>query len=246
MAETTYEVRYDDTDPVISYSPYGDGSPTGGWETVFAGGTRPAVGGSTYGVGDSTHVTQLPGATLSFMFWGTSITLLGDAGGASYSITVDNDSLPTPTPKGSTLASLTGLPPGEHVLVLQVTSVKSRFMFDQAIFNVGTGSAGTSISNQTHQSLDGSWTYDSGAWHPTEPLTPLPHDNMVVLRTRNPGSRAQVNVSGNAVFLYGNAFPDSSTYEVHLDAQFWQFNASAHNFIQDALIFFYAEMDRGI
>lgn len=69
--ETTYTVRYDDTDPVVSYAPFGDGPSSSGWQTVFSGGTQPSIVGDTYGVGASTHVTQFAGTSLSFDFWGT-------------------------------------------------------------------------------------------------------------------------------------------------------------------------------
>ncbi|KZW01034.1 hypothetical protein EXIGLDRAFT_761051 [Exidia glandulosa HHB12029] len=245
MAETTYEVRFDDTDPVVSYTPYVDGLSSAGWTTVFSGGTKPSINGRTFGVGDSTHVTRTAGSSFSFEFHGSSIRLLGNANGATYTITIDGDKPSSPKPSGTTLASFNGLQNGAHTLTLQVTKVSSdAFAFDQAIFTVGTGLSGATVSNATYTSRDSAWTYDPGAWHSLGPLSPIPHDGLVVLGTTNAASPATIHVQGDAIILYGDAFADHGLYEVHVDGQAWDFNGTASGFIQDAVIFFHGGLDR--
>jgi hypothetical protein len=155
---TEFNVTIEDTDPIVSFAPYGDGDAIGGWVTTYSGGTIPGMTNlpRTWGVGASTHVTQKNGASLSIGFFGilirrgvrfcvygifsgNAVYLLGTSNGTQYSVSIDEQPYVQASESNGILATFTGLSLSNHNISLLVTSGQTQFGFDKAIVTVGTG-----------------------------------------------------------------------------------------------------------
>ncbi|KAH7089351.1 hypothetical protein BKA62DRAFT_727166 [Auriculariales sp. MPI-PUGE-AT-0066] len=241
MSSDTLSVTYEDIDPVIEYTPYSQGDPAHGWETVFPSNEFvPSIGSSHQGIGNSMHRTTSAGTSLRFTFFGESLLLLGTANSSTYTVTLDDRPAQPGSEKGGILAEFHELPAGQHELRLDVVTPRPEFQFDRAIFEIELKGV-SSKSIITAASTD-DWHLSGGRW---EPLTVSPsHDpTQNVILTRDLDSSARLDFQGTAIFVYGNLMSDHGPFQVDFDGEQWVGNGSTYGLVQSSLLYFRANLD---
>ncbi|KAJ3473874.1 hypothetical protein NLI96_g12779 [Meripilus lineatus] len=139
---STFNVTLDDSSPMFSYLPYGDGPVDEGWRAWYSQiGFNNDCGKES--VGDSLHITSSAGASVQLTFSGTAVYLFGTAN-SSYEVSLDTRTTSFPPPLDNLLFSAVGLLPGTHYVNLTANpQTGQQLAFDRAI-----------ISDQTPQGCD--------------------------------------------------------------------------------------------
>jgi len=171
-------------------------------------------------------LTFTSGATATFTFNGTGITLFGAKRGnhGTYQVTIDsvkyqsqNGSVPDPGDFQVALFQATGLTQGQHDCTLQYTDVTGRFLDLDFITwegNVGETDGNTLYVN-SFQDSDPAFTYDS-LWseNPANIGTFSGANGHVA---SSPGATATFTFQGDGVALYGPVSPSGAPYTVQVD-----------------------------
>jgi hypothetical protein len=155
------QIDVDDTSPTITYYPFGDTfgvpDPRAGWNPYYSG-SGFAGSQDEIGVGNSSHLTYLDGASFSVQWMGayhfllnltsslrgdmtgTGIQLFGNISQATYNTTLDGTSIQANSSSlmNSLLAEFHGLPDTNHTVTLTVHTISpptsdSYISFDKAV-----------------------------------------------------------------------------------------------------------------
>ncbi|KAH7089349.1 hypothetical protein BKA62DRAFT_835398 [Auriculariales sp. MPI-PUGE-AT-0066] len=238
-------VTLEDTDSVIRYHPYADGDPALGWQTTFEGGSEPNQSNTwRFGIGNAQRTTSAAGANFEFTFYGTSLTLIGDAHNSSFSIAVDGDEGTQHRGNSETnvLAKLDNLSTGEHHVVVTLNDAQPQMSFDRAIFQPGIG------SNRWNETITfretDRWQF-SGTWNFGHAEPPMPDLSAKAdfTYTRSQNDRAMLQFQGSAVYLYGGTAYDRAVYEVQVDGKPTTLNGTSELLVHDCVIYFRSGLD---
>ncbi|KAH7105186.1 hypothetical protein BKA62DRAFT_440575 [Auriculariales sp. MPI-PUGE-AT-0066] len=234
----TSRVTFQDTDAVVSYAPIIE-DPLTGWHTVYEQTTASiGPGGALEGVGTSFHETRVEGATLSFQFYGTSLTLFGAANGSMYTVELDNQPV-APNERDSVLATFDQLISGTHNVKLTVTRPNPTFRFYNATFDSTSPSDLTKVS--AYNSDTSLWGFNR-EWKPQVNHYPSGL-NQSVMVTRTVNATAWLTFRGSAVWLYGVRVSDHGAYQIVLDDKTTDFNGKSNYTIPSSLLFFQGGLD---
>ncbi|KAG5651872.1 hypothetical protein H0H81_007119 [Sphagnurus paluster] len=247
MANNTSRITVDDTSPAISYLPLRDTlstvNLTAGWNPFFSeSGFIKALGDT--GVGTSFHATSLDGATISIVWAGTGIQLLGHTTDrAGYDVTLDG--IPQQflgfNESASILASFNDLEDSIHniSLIARIPSGEtpgvSTIFFDSAQISTAEG-----INNITSDSLKDQDVSFRGKWSIEEISDQEFHRSITM------GDMAETTFSGASLLLSGATSPTAATYSVILDDSKFTLSAQSSFTNSDSLLFFVTGLDPSI
>ncbi|KDQ63054.1 hypothetical protein JAAARDRAFT_188677 [Jaapia argillacea MUCL 33604] len=245
---TPYYFTVDDTSAFLNYTPFADGDLIGGWQTWYTGTglyPQPGVGGDP-GAGDSYHNTSHPGASVSMNFFGTGITLYGQAN-CSYQVTVDSQVTNQPPNTGNVLFTVDGLTEGTHFVTLTALPTAGsteQLAFDNMILmNLMPSNDGplspTIVDNTNTAALTyyGSWTSNFNDKIPNSTHPSEYHE------TKAGDASVAFNFTGTAVVVNGTANWGNWVYEVSLDGQTMTANGSTWWIVPDSLLFYKDGLD---
>ncbi|KAJ7444553.1 hypothetical protein B0H11DRAFT_437894 [Mycena galericulata] len=228
-----------DTSPILSYLPYADGSDESkGWQAWYTtSGFNTQVGESP--VGDSYHVTSLPGANVTLQFYGTAVYLYGSAN-ASYDVTLDN-TVHSFSPFNGLLYSNDGLIAENHFVTLTAKpSNESQLMaFGYAIVST----VDQSVPKETFYDNSNSALTYFGQWeNPNPTIDGIPSSTVTVPfhQTLDAGSGVTMGFPNSvAVALYASTNFGHELYSVSIDNGSPQiYNASTNWLVANTVIFF--------
>ncbi|KAF8597710.1 hypothetical protein BDV93DRAFT_547778 [Ceratobasidium sp. AG-I] len=240
-----WNVTLDDSSPVFTYLPYGDGAASAGWATYYSVSGFRQAGGNTP-LGDSSHVTWNNDTTLSLSFYGNALYLYGGAN-CTYDLALDGQQYPTysPTNDGQ-LAVLEDLAEGQHSVTLKPHpggSKGSAFSFDKAVVTLtapsgNPGKADVYDNGNSSISYLGSWAQVNDKSIPST-TAPAPYR-----QTKVTGSAASLEFQGQAVMISGPLNWGHWLYTVTLDdGPATTYNASAWWIIGDTPLYFQGGLD---
>ncbi|EJD43036.1 hypothetical protein AURDEDRAFT_185799 [Auricularia subglabra TFB-10046 SS5] len=239
-----WDVEIPNHSPLIHYEPYSDGTTDGGWALWSSDvGFYPTkagektVGGQTAS-GTTAHISSATGASFTFSFKGTAITLYGTAN-VAYTVTFDNavhNSLQLHLPQG-VLFQQDNLEPVDHYLNLTLATVhgNQQMSFEKAVIT----SASTEKLKQNTFDSNNSNVMFTGSWESTGiKETPLyrqtsHYDDSVEMTFTN--ARA---VAANANINWGHW-----DYVVEFDNEQTTLNASTWWLVGDTFLFFKDGLD---
>lgn len=242
----TWNFTIDDTSSVITYSPFSDGDPVGGWETYFSSSGFWNGSPGEEAIGDSLHITSRSNASLSFEFRGTAVYLYGNAS-APYTVSVDNQPTTQSPTSGDLLYSVTGLQQDTHHLNLTILPSNSsqRLWFDKAVISdsLPTGTSGLIpqvIDNQNTTALHytGNWSSFSDVQIPSRA------NPKKFMKTTDSGAAVALNFTGAwAVAVNASKNWGHWTFSVALDGSTRTYNASSWWLIGDTISYYQSELD---
>ncbi|KDR67573.1 hypothetical protein GALMADRAFT_130366 [Galerina marginata CBS 339.88] len=247
--ESPVQFDVDDTSPSISYSPFGDTFTTpdlsAGWNPYYnLSGFIHSIG--EVGNGTSLHITSLNGASLALQWRGTGIQLLGNVTLASYALTVDGESVPTPVEQDTNiLANIQGLEDDTHNITLtarippgQNPPNSSMLVFDTAIIMSSPIPVSSNVSfpsqklNDSDIAFLGHWSFQ------TVPSGSSFH------KSSTAGDRAIMSFTGTAFLIQGITSPDAGNYTVTLDNVTSSLLSGRSSFTAyDSLLFYASGLD---
>ncbi|QRV95767.1 hypothetical protein RhiJN_23785 [Ceratobasidium sp. AG-Ba] len=251
---STWNVTLDDSSPLFSYMPFGDGAAGDGWATYYSISGFRQEGGSTP-LGDSSHVTWNNRSSFSLSFYGQPVPQRSQAN-CTYSAMFDDILYPQAfDPTTGLLASFLNTTTDHHniTIVPSANGPDSAFAFDRAVvvmeaparygfislpvgvgveFSGISGLGQTDVYNNRNSSIlyQGSWSELDDKSIPST-ASPAPYHE-----TKVRGSNATLEFQGEAVMIsgalnWGHWFP-SPVY-----------NASSWWIVGDAPLFFRAGLD---
>ncbi|KAG9090549.1 hypothetical protein FRC06_000990, partial [Ceratobasidium sp. 370] len=196
-----WNITLDDSSPVFSYFPYGDGAAGDGWATYYSTSGFRQAGGNTP-LGNSSHVTWNNNSSISLSFYGISVYLYGQAN-CTYDVLLD-DVHYAQLPYDDVLASFPNIAPGQHniIIIPYANNSESAFSFDKAIITLGSISSDPGqgdVYNSRNSSIayQGSWTQF------TSNSTPSAAAPAFYRETKVGGSTASLKFKGEAVAIKG-------------------------------------------
>ncbi|KZV90218.1 hypothetical protein EXIGLDRAFT_127314 [Exidia glandulosa HHB12029] len=246
MAAVSWNMTLENHSPLITYAPYSDGTADGGWALWTSDvGFLPKDAGGKSATGDIFHVSSFPGASFSFQFRGTALTLYGHSN-ATYSVSLDNDSKPSPfeLPSGI-LYETTGLPLRDHYVTVTLVEAGHTLQMDfqRAIFTASSPEELTTTEYYGTQRTD--VVKFAGSWKPVplqdvpSPANPIPYSETNVYKSNVSmtfsGARA---VSANANLNWGH-----TNYIADLNGVQNTYNASTYWLVGDTVMFFQDNLD---
>ncbi|CAL1694321.1 unnamed protein product [Somion occarium] len=249
---TPYNFTISDTSSILSFTPYGDGNLTSGWQQYFSAsgdGLHPACGDA--GIGESKHYTAYNGASMALDFVGTAVYVYGSSNN-TYQVSLDSDPTTHVPPSSDLLFFQENLPRVKHSLNLTVLASEGRQLhFDGAMITdappKGTGAPSPTVidnSNTTVLSYAGSWQNTTDRNVPTRD-NPQPFHY-----TLSSGSSVSINFTEcMAISLNGSRNCGHGRYSVKLSdfndgyEYNYEYNASTFWVIGDTLKFYQAGLD---
>ncbi|KAF7302161.1 hypothetical protein MIND_00783000 [Mycena indigotica] len=240
----SWNFTVDDTSPLLTYTPYADGSGSGlanGWipwytENGFL--SAPGEGGA----GDSYHLTSLSGASVNLKFFGTAVYLYGTSN-SSYDAVID-DKRSTNAPTGSNLLfSATGLTQGAHSVTLTARPTSSQqFAFDRAVISAQYDNPPAELfydnSDSSALKYSGNWSTQSAAGIPNATVS-----HPWQQTTDKVASVSMVVSNAVGVSIYGMANWGGWVYTVNVDGKESSYNGSTFWKVPDALLFYQGGLD---
>ncbi|KAF5322600.1 hypothetical protein D9619_001541 [Psilocybe cf. subviscida] len=242
MASFTGLLTVEDSSPLISYAPAGSWSDSPSNDPLL----------SSY-LGNSYHTSSAQGATATFSFVGTGVSIFGGRrpNYGAYTVSVDGNTIQTGTSQASQdlsrqqLASATGLSYGNHTLVLTNTG-GAPVDIDSIDFQTSGGPSGSIPVAKDFDDADPAMTYTPSpdAWQTN--TDPGFFGNTLHF-TQTPGASASMKFSGEAVAVYGTVSPDHANIVVNVDGQATTLPGGANGFASlvhtDVLLFYRGDLD---
>ncbi|EAU86173.2 hypothetical protein CC1G_03384 [Coprinopsis cinerea okayama7 len=210
----SYLAVYEDSAPYFTY--------TGGWRAGTSSDDRSADRYSE----SSFTVTDSPGATFSFIFYGTAVSIHGAKRGnhGPYQVTVDGQLFPTESGQSTpdqfnvTLFS-TILAKGQHTVQLQ-NSGRSFRDIDYVTWEASVGEPDEPLIVNTVQDNHPTFEYTPTTDWTTEPPLVGTYSGANGHATGTVGASAVLTFRGDAIALYGPSGPDcAATYSVQVDGR---------------------------
>ncbi|KAH9484874.1 hypothetical protein JR316_0001776 [Psilocybe cubensis] len=249
--ESVVQFIVDDTSPTIHYSPFADTFTTpnlgAGWNPYFnISGFAASIG--EVGNGTSLHITSLDGASLAFQWRGTGIQLQGNVTLASYSVTIDGQSVSVNTDSTQTgsnvLVNMQGLEDVAHNITLtaqipqgQNPPNSSMLVFDKAIITSSSIPVSSNTSFRQDIVVDNDIAF-LGRWSFEQiPTGSSFHTSSTV------GDRAMATFNGTALLIRGTTSPGAANYSVTLDNVTNSFSARSSFTDYESLLFFASGLD---
>ncbi|KAJ3556494.1 hypothetical protein NM688_g1997 [Phlebia brevispora] len=243
---TSLNFTIDDSSPVFSYSPYGDGSLLGGWQAWFSGsGFETEPQGGEESVGDSYHLTNFSGASVSLEFYGTAIYLYGNAS-CTYEVNLDN-SIATFNPlpsSGNLLFSADRLGDTLHTvnLTARPSDTTQEIAFDKAVVTNDVPDQTTSLiidnQNTTVLQYRGQWSVTSDPQVPDKQHPSPFHDSILAGDSVALNFTGAVAVAINASTNYGHG-----QYNVTLNGTTSTYNGSTWWLVGNTVLAFKSGLD---
>lgn len=251
MSFNLWNFTIDDSSSYITYTPHGDGGlgnwTQTGWQPWYSGSGGFCSSGGNEALGQSLHITSLPGASLEFEFYGNAVSLYGTTNG-SFDVTLDDDHTTDVTAESDILLfSRGGLTTDIHRVNLTTrlqASSGQQMSFDNAVITIPyTGGAGTPVPLVYENTNTSAFQY-TGPWIQTEAVNvPSPTSTAPYHQTSSYGASASMHFEGEAVAVYGSREWGSWLYNISLDGVNSQYNGSTMWEIDNALLFFQAGLN---
>ncbi|KAJ7594543.1 hypothetical protein C8J56DRAFT_927001 [Mycena floridula] len=237
MGESVIEIHVQDTSPTLTYFPFGDTFSTvdlqAGWNPYFTGSGFVTTPGQV-GQGTSAHITSKDEASVSVVFTGTGIQLLGNVTQASFSLLLDGQSFTQAAPdvtEPNLLVAISNLSNSQHTLALitHITKSTSMVVLESATITSPPPSD-PGQSQFTLQPLNDSVINFRGQWSFQNDVTPFRSSTTA-------GATASTMFLGTAFEIFGTTSPEAGNYTVNLDGITTQFSARSSFKQDDALLF---------
>ncbi|KAH8119972.1 hypothetical protein DFH11DRAFT_21098 [Phellopilus nigrolimitatus] len=243
IAQGSWNFTLPDTSSVFQYSPYSDGfGLTNGWQQGYTNSEFLTSPGEA-GVGSPFHITSHPNASISLSFFGTGVTLLGEAN-CSYKVVLDGSERVFNDQPTISLFSEFGLANVTHNITLTAQPSANNqtlsFSAAQLMSSAADSLTPVRIDNQNTSLIvyNGNWTTRSDSQVPNS-QNPSPF-----FETDDFGASASFNFTGRAVEVRGVKNYGWWTYSVTLDGNaFSNLNASSWWIVPDALLFYQDGLD---
>ncbi|KLO05467.1 hypothetical protein SCHPADRAFT_933614 [Schizopora paradoxa] len=233
----------DNTSPVFSWYPYSEGlflGPTEGW-VLWASGLGYNTSPGQSPVGDLYHVTNMPNASMSLSYYGTSLFLFGSTN-CSYSVVFDNVSVPSVSPSQGMLFSKTDVPLGVHTVNLTVlpTDTSQMLLMKGATFTTEVNSSTTSptIVNTDNQDTNLINYQPQSQWSSrTVAAVPDANDPKPFHFTNITDAWAFFEFYGRSVALYASLNYGHWLYSVELDGYEQVLNGSSFWLVPNPIVY---------
>ncbi|KAF8070671.1 hypothetical protein FPV67DRAFT_1035931 [Lyophyllum atratum] len=221
----SFDLKVEDSSPLISYAPDGAWTDTPSTDALVA----------SYS-GRSLHTTSAQGATATINFNGTGISIFGGrrSNYGTFTISVDGQTITTGDAKSAQdtanqlLGSASSLIDGPHTAVLTNTG---GVPIDIDWVNVQTqaSSSTAKMTTKTYDDTDPSIQYlpSTSAWNQNQNEGFM---NGTLHFTSTPGASASISFSGDAVAVYGTMAPDHADVRITVDGRSNLFSAGAGGF----------------
>ncbi|PCH34098.1 hypothetical protein WOLCODRAFT_94833 [Wolfiporia cocos MD-104 SS10] len=258
MNSASWNFTIDSSSSFIEYAPYGEGGLGAqpwlglGWQAWYSGSGGFCAQHGLESSGQARHITSLPGASLTFQYYGTSLYLYGSSN-CTFDITIDDNShtnLTTETEGDGLLRSLENLSLGTHYVNITAhpqANGTQQFGFDYA--NITIPYDGDPLVAVTYQNTNSSVFNYIGKWSTVvAPQVPSPTSTAPYHMTTSFDSHVTMNFTGGeAVAVYGFRDWGNWLYNVTLSSSVSsapsQYNGSTVWKIGSALLFFQAGLD---
>lgn len=241
MASFNGTLTVEDSSPLITYAP------AGSWSDSPNDPLLSAYSGGSY------HATSSQGATATFSFVGSGITIFGGRrpNYGAYTVSIDGQNIQTGTSQTSQdltrqpLASASGLTYGSHTLVLTNTG-GAPVDIDSIDFQTNGGPSGPIPVAKDFDDSDPVMSYSPSpaAWQTN---TRGDFFGNTLHFTQTPGASASMKFSGQAVAVYGTVSPDHADMVLNIDAQEVTLQGGANGFASsvhpDVLLFYRGDLD---
>lgn len=234
---TSWNITLNDTSPVFTYYPYYDGFGTGnGWQIWYSETGYNTVFANP-GVGISAHRTSLPGANVTFSFYGTGIELHGTAN-CTFDVAVDGIFSSSLSSTSDVLYSKQTLSEGTHSLTLTAHPTSGQQLaFENAVIYIDQAipqMVSYSNTNTTFLNYTGNWSTATDVHVP----------GGVFHSTKTMGSSVSTTFGGSsAVLVQGIVNWGNWQYTVSLNGTQSVLNASSFWFIPDTTLFYEGGLD---
>ncbi|KAG2155694.1 hypothetical protein DEU56DRAFT_319654 [Suillus clintonianus] len=234
---TSWNITLNDTSPMFTYYPYSDGfGLTNGWQIWYSETGYNTVFANP-GVGISAHITSLPGANVTFSFYGTGIDLHGTAN-CTFDVTVDGIFSSSLSTTSDLLYSKQALSEGTHSLTLTAHPTSGEHLaFENAVIYVNQPipqMVSYSNTNTTFLNYSGNWST----------ATDIHVPGNIFHTTETSGSSVSASFGGSsAVLVQGIVNWGNWQYTVSLNGTQSLLNASSFWFIPDTTLFYQGGLD---
>jgi len=234
----SWNFTIDDASSVVNYKPYGDGKGTAnGWAGWYStSGFNEEDGQAS--VGDSQHVTTLPGASFELDFYGNAIFVYGSCN-VTYAVQLDNFAASNTNPTDELLYYNTTLLLGTHHLSVTLSpgDTVGQMVFDQALITTLLGDGlqapmALVVDNSNISVLQ----YDSSWFSSTDHQI---HNGQPYRETKTQGSTVTMTFKGSGIAVNGARNWGHWNYEVAVDGGAPStYNGSTFWLIPDSLLYY--------
>ncbi|KAF8845975.1 hypothetical protein BDN67DRAFT_7312 [Paxillus ammoniavirescens] len=236
-------ININDTSPLYSYSPYYDGvGLENGWEIWYSGSGFNSTTPASLSSGYTSHITSLPGASVSLDFYGSAITLYGIAN-CTFDVTLDGNYYHNLSPNGDGSLFAMNLTQTNHSITLApILSAGSgqqlAFQSSEILLDPPDGEplAFESISstNTTVFKYEGGWATDN---NPEVPGSVYRYAN-------TSGSTVSLTLSNvSIVVLRGFLDVGFGTFSVSFNGTEGNFNGSTNWFLPVVSLYYQSGLD---